>query len=322
MKTPKMPADSLAENIEFGIEIETIVPVSAGIARGGYHCGTQVRSGSDLSGRSIAAPTFEGNAWKAESDSSIRPMSGYMGIEFVSPILKGTAGINAVIEMVRFLNEIGAKVNSSCGCHVTIGVRSLMPGQEVDNETIARFVRRLARFANNHAWAIYAQTGAGRHLNPYSHVLAAESKALFEQMLETKQGYELGALCSRAGRGMVNFRKAFYPGREVVEFRAFAGTLNVGKILHHIATCFGISRKVVASKEVPPFFRSDKIVRLTNAKEAVERLWKVMGWSRKTETHPVALGLFGPLHTEFGEYRKEAIRMAERFESRFPNANL
>lgn len=322
MKTAKMPADFLAENIEFGVELETIVPVSAGIRRGGYHSGTPVLTGM-VNGQPVEAPlTRGGSHWRADSDASIRVEPGYMAVEFVSPILKGVDGLNTLLSFVRFLNTIGAKVNDSCGCHITIGIRSLMPGQPVQTADIAKFIRRLARFANNHRWAIYAQTGTGRHLNSYSHPITAESKEHFEKMLETTDGQELVNLCNMTGRGMVNFRKAFKPGSEAVEFRAFAGTLSESKLLHHIATSFGLCRKVVASKEVPPFFRSEKIVRLANATAAVERLWKVMGWSRKTPTHPCALGLFGRLHTDFNQYRKAALEMAAKFETRFPNANL
>lgn len=322
MKNAKMPSDFLAENIEFGVELETMVPVSAGIRRGGYHSGLAVMTGT-ANGRIVEAPHFRGATWRADSDASIRAEAGYMAVEFVSPVLKGIEGLEALLSFVRFLHAIGAKVNDSCGCHITVGIRSLMPGEPVDTTKIAKFVRRLARFANNHRWAIYAQTGTGRHLNDYSHPLTAESKATFERMLETSDGRQLVDLCNMTGRGMVNFRKAFAPNnREAVEFRAFAGTLSESKLLHHLATAFGLCRKVVASKEVPPFFRSEKIVRLANSREAVERLWKVMGWSRRTPTHKCALGLFGRLHSDFRQYRKAALEMAEKFESRFPNANL
>jgi hypothetical protein len=322
MKNAKMPSDFLAENIEFGVELETMVPVTAGIRPGPYHSGLSVLSGI-ASGEMVTPPTFRGAPWKAERDRSIRADDGYMAAEFISPVLKGVEGLNALVNFVRFLNQIGAKVNDSCGCHITIGIRSLMPGKPVASTDIAKFVRRLARFANNHRWAIYAQTGTDRHLNAYSHPLTPESKATFERMLEVTDGVELVNLCDMTGRGMVNFRKAFAPNRrEAVEFRAFAGTLSEAKLMHHLATAFGLCRKVVASKEVPPFFRSEKIVRLANSREAVERLWKVMGWSRRTPTHNCALGLFGSLHSEFRQYRKAALAMAEKFEARFPNAQL
>jgi hypothetical protein len=48
----------------------------------------------------------------------------------------------------------------------------------------------------------------------------------------------------------------------------------------------------------------------------------VLGWCDATECQPVALGLFGSLHAEFGQYRRVALEMAEQFEQRFPSANL
>lgn len=322
MKTA-MPADLTAENISFGIEIECAIPLAAGVRRGGYHRGVPVTGGLNSTGCFEAAPQFNGTAWRADSDASLGGFDpNLMTVEFVSPILRGSAGVQHLIDFIGWLNRLGAKVNTSCGLHITVGIRSMYPGKTVDSAEVARFVRRLARFANNHRWAIYAQTGTGRHVNRYSAPLTPETKANFERMLETTNGLELLTLATNCGRGMVNFRKAFNSGAEVVEFRAFAGTTNEAKILHHLATVFGICRKVVASKEVPPFFRSEKIVRLANAKAAVKRLWKVMGWSRKTSTHDCALGLFGPLHELFPNYSVKALQMAEKFEAAFPAADL
>ncbi|MFM7100250.1 MAG: amidoligase family protein [Verrucomicrobiota bacterium] len=318
-----MPADLTAENITFGVEIECAIPLAAGVRRGGYHRGLPVTGGLTTAQCFEAAPTFNGTAWRADSDGSLGGFeANLMTVEFVSPVLHGAAGVQHLIDFIRWLNRLGAKVNTSCGLHITVGIRSMYPGKVVDSAEVARFVRRLARFANNHRWAIYAQTGTGRHVNRYSAPLTPETKANFERMLETSVGENLIQLATSCGRGMVNFRKAFNPGSEVVEFRAFAGTTNESKVLHHLATVFGICRKVVASKEVPPFFRSEKIVRLANAKAAVKRLWKVMGWSRRTATHDCALGLFGPLHELFPAYSAKALEMAEKFEASFPAANL
>jgi hypothetical protein len=37
---------------------------------------------------------------------------------------------------------------------------------------------------------------------------------------------------------------------------------------------------------------------------------------------PFPLGLFGPLHAEFRQFRAVAERMCRRFDLRFPSANL
>ena len=45
-------------NIRFGVELETKVPRTCGLAVGGYHSGYQVRTGRATNGQELAAPTF------------------------------------------------------------------------------------------------------------------------------------------------------------------------------------------------------------------------------------------------------------------------
>ncbi len=65
------------------------------------------------------------NVWIAASDSSIRNDAG-RGIahEIVSPILYGRQGLNQLKRIMKALQNAGAKVNKSCGFHVTIGIKS------------------------------------------------------------------------------------------------------------------------------------------------------------------------------------------------------
>ncbi len=51
-------------------------------------------------------------------------------------------------------------------------------------------------------------------------------------------------------------------------------------------------------------------------------MWRLLGWVDSVPGRDCALGLFGPLHDEFGAYRKVALEMADKFEERFPAANL
>lgn len=56
--------------------------------------------------------------WKAMGDGSLRWTGGMRGIEIVSPILQGAEGLRQLKLMCEALNEVGAKVNSTCGLHV------------------------------------------------------------------------------------------------------------------------------------------------------------------------------------------------------------
>lgn len=62
------------------------------------------------------------NHWKIVSDSSI---SGNLGFEIVSPVLKGERGLTEAKIVCDVLTRLGAKVNKSCGFHVHIDAKNL-----------------------------------------------------------------------------------------------------------------------------------------------------------------------------------------------------
>lgn len=96
-----------ANNMTFGIEIETIAPDSAvqndGLRIGMYHHGIQV--------------PYLPEGWKAECDRSIDASRGGHACEIVSPVLRGAEGLAQVAEVVRTLEAKGHRVNITCGVH-------------------------------------------------------------------------------------------------------------------------------------------------------------------------------------------------------------
>jgi len=314
------PQDNRAELIQFGVEIETIIPTTSSITVGAYHAGRHVTSGKEVAtGYLLRAPSFQGQYWRADRDSSISPDSGFQACEFVSPVLSGDEGLACLREFVQFANRVGAKVNRSCGLHITVGIKSILG--TVEHKAVARFLRALAHIAHQNAWAIYAQTGTGRHQIHYAHPLAPECEGHLKA-LQKATGYDAADLTTQCGRGMINFRKAFDGEQGAVEFRAFASTLNVGKIFHHLATALGLCRRAATVQTFGRFQKSEKKNRAGNAVEALKRLWRILGWVDPVPNRDCALGLFGPLHTEFGDYRRVALEMSQKFEQRFPAANL
>ncbi len=231
------PQDPKAESITFGVELETTIPVTAGIIVGAYHIGTTVRVGADTATNlPINAPTFDGNHWKAERDGSIRVIPGRVACEFVSPVLRGGEGVEHLLQFVEWANAIGANVNGSCGCHITVGVASIIGTN--DPQAMSEYGRKLAHIARWHAMSLYGQTGTGRHLNRYSHALSDEVGTLVRQMESNRSPERKSVAARQCGRGMINFQKLFTHG--VIEFRVFAGTLNRHKLLHHLATVLGL----------------------------------------------------------------------------------
>jgi hypothetical protein len=126
-----------ASEIAFGIEFETTLPASDPTPIGPYHGGYQV----------AWLPT----GWKAERDGSIRTTLGRKACEFVSPKLRGAEGVAEVERAIDAINARGAKVNETCGLHITI---------EWNGDAAA--LARLISLVGNHEKAIFASTGTRR----------------------------------------------------------------------------------------------------------------------------------------------------------------
>jgi hypothetical protein len=96
-----------ANELTWGIELETTMPNSDTTPIGPYHRGTQV--------------PWLPDGWKAERDSSIRPQSlGRKGCEFVSPKLRGYEGLKQVEMAVEKISERGGRVNHTTRIHITV----------------------------------------------------------------------------------------------------------------------------------------------------------------------------------------------------------
>lgn len=319
------PIDTQAAAIQWGIELETRIPDTSGIAVGCYHNGLPVRTGIvQASQLPRSAPTFHSAHWRAERDGSIRCDAGQVPCEFVSPILHGEAGVEHLAQFVEWLNAIGASVNASCGCHITVGIESIIG--TTDTRTVSGFIRKLAHIGRWHARSLYGQTGTDRHTNHYSHPLYDETAQKMRTIVTCEEERVKAECAEQCGRGMINFRKAFKRdtmGRfvGVVEFRVFAGTINLDKILHHLASVLGLCRRAHEVKCLGGFQKNAvQQKRTATATDALRFLWDYLGWTGGAR--PIALGLFGRLHSECRRYRKEAQRLCQQFDQRFPDANL
>lgn len=317
------PADIQAAAIQWGIELETRLPDTANVAVGSYHCGNSVRIGLDASnGLPLNAPSFNGACWRAERDGSITCDYGQTACEFVSPILHGETGVEHLIAFVEWANAIGASVNASCGCHITVGIESVIGSSDLN--AVSAFIRKLAHICRWHAISLYGQTGTGRHLSHYAHPLYDHTAQNMRKIVTCEEERVKAEAAEQCGRGMVNFRKAFrrdaagcFAG--VVEFRVFAGTLNIHKILHHLGSVLGLCRRA-HQVECLGRFGKNKVQqkRTACACEGLRFLWDYLGWTGSAR--PAALGLFGPLHREFKAFRQAAEKMCQQFDARYPQA--
>ena len=205
MRSFRKQADLEAKGIRFGVELETKVPRTCGLAVGGYHAGYPVRTARATNGQELPAPTFNGATWRADRDGSITCEVNEMPCEFVSPILHGEAGVENLCQFVEWMLAVGANVDTSCGCHITVGIESVI-GSTLP-EKVSEFVRKLAHIAQWHAMSLYGQTGTGRHLNRYSHTLAEDVARHMRQIVNTSSVADKEAAAAACGRGMLNFQK-------------------------------------------------------------------------------------------------------------------
>jgi hypothetical protein len=203
--------------LTFGIEIECVLPAGT-VECGGYHTGRAIPG----------LPT----GWNAQHDASINanstPAAPKQGAEIVSPILTGADGIRQVIEVCRWLESVGAKVNQSCGFHVHIGWAG----------TGAQLTK-LVRLVSKNERGIFAATGTKqREQSHYCRPICSDNRyrALANGMRVrmTERYFSLN---------LTNLRRG---GKKTVEFRAFAGTTSVVKVLAYVQLCLGLVEKAMA----------------------------------------------------------------------------
>lgn len=202
-----------ANEIAFGIEFETTLPNSDTTPIGPYHGGYQV--------------PWLPEGWRAERDSSIRPESmDRKGCEFVSPKLRGCDGLKQVEAAIDAINARGARVNASCGLHVTV---------EWNGDAAA--LARLISLVGNHERAIFASTGTRRR----------------EQTVYTKQIKQYGDKdsaknkCEADRYHLLNLTH-LARGKNRIEFRAFAGSLNKTKVVGYLMMCLGLVELALNTK--------------------------------------------------------------------------
>jgi hypothetical protein len=228
--------------IAFGVEIETHIPALSPVVVGRYHDGTPV---------DCLPATEDGKMWKAERDSSIDYPSGRQPCEFVSPILRGTKGMEMLAASVAKIKELDAKVNSSCGVHVTVEWTG-------DQAALARLIHLVA----NYEQAFYGSTGTkSRERGHYCCKIKAYGNADAVRVAATQSRYHILNLTHLASGG------------NRVEFRCFSASLNIGKITGWVMMCLA-SVQVALDGHIRAFEHTEP----ETAVACMERFMKSMNW--------------------------------------------
>ena len=273
-----------ASDLTFGIEIETTMPSEAPISLGHYHNGIQVE--------------WLPEGWNAQSDGSIQASGGRRPVEFVSPVLKGAEGVAQVVSAVEKIKAMGGEVNSSTGLHVHVGWNG-------DDKTLARLVSLVA----NCETAIYATTGTkNREQGTWCQGVRRHGAVNRAQTAASCSRYHVLNLTNLSNGN----------GKRTVEFRAFAGTLNVVKVIGYIRLCLALVELAHKAARTPEW--TPKPVKATNScarkgtgQTAVARMFYQLGWVKGRVKHT-----FGDVTSErapsLKEIRRELMRLAKKYD--------
>ena len=282
-----------------GVEFECLVPreYAEDIDIGDYHCGEPVYD----------APEFNGRRWTIEYDSSVHSRSSSrQGVELVSPVLKGQAGVENILAFNDFLRDLPSRVNNSCGMHVHIGIDSVL-GRNASSAKVINFITKVAHLSYRWQDALYAQCGSRRDRNHYCGRINDESS----WVVNVRNGHDKPDSAKDRHQNHLSHLERYAPinmqnmnGKGTLEFRAFAGTLNKAKILHHLWSVYSI---------------------VHNAKRNIRR--KAVRWSQKSAgqgreslkwfNHHLGRNYFLPVFRDnFVNMRRVAERMAEQYDAR------
>lgn len=211
-----------ANDLTFGIEIETIAPDSAvandGLRIGPYKHGIQV--------------PYLPAGWTAEADGSINNGNGGHKCEIVSPVLRGEEGLAQAAEVLRTLEAKGHRVNASCGVHVHVGWQRDWP-----SEALARLVTIVAYVEKG----LYAITGS-----------KSRERGTFCGGVR-KYGNDKNAKpnLDRDRYHALNLTNLARGTKDTVEFRVFSGTTSATKVVGWIQVCLGLVERALSGKRMP-----------------------------------------------------------------------
>lgn len=238
--------------IRYAVEIETHIPYGA--VEPGPH------------GRGRPVPWLPAG-WLADADPSIiPPTADRRGVEFVSPILDGAAGLRQVAEVVAEIKARGGRVNLSCGVHVHVDFDK--------SDRIA--LRKLVKLVANHEKAMYAVTGSP------SRERGVGSRYNTNWCRSLKQYGTAGRAIRAALRERYHLCN-IKTEKPTVEFRVFGASLNPVKLAAWVRICVGLVEKALESTRGVPWNHKVKASGLHKTQgigeQEVARLLFSLGWT-------------------------------------------
>ena len=254
--TPDMAiyrSEFAAKGRTFGVEIECLIPPPR--LTGGREWNEHLVFVLGGLGVDARCGQFRGAVqWGVKSDGSLRRNTNEWCVEFASPVLRGDVGLAELAKMFAALKSLKAKVNSSCGLHVHIGVRDLT-GAERRN-LLTQFIRYekffdlilpASRRANPYASSMRHKYSATRK----SDDKAAEHAIL--RLMEIKSVADLDAIHQPYHHDrMANVLGAW----GTFEFRQHSGTVNAEKASNWVKLILAFVEAGKAKPAVPFYSRA------------------------------------------------------------------
>jgi hypothetical protein len=232
--------------LDFGIEIEFLVPGAAGqirnIARG---------AAQELTEAGVTC-AFEGynherrSAWKIVTDGSLTAPAGYVGLELVGPPMNEMRFDEITLACQTLKNRLHAATNRSCGLHVHIGAQQLtvetmrrLAFLYIENEDIIDGLLPPSRRGNGNQYI--------RSLKQNADIRALEGATSVETISTAiLSEFQTGRQNRRPSRYVkLNFTSYWRHG--TVEFRQHSGTIDSVKIIRWINFC----SKLVSAAGMP-----------------------------------------------------------------------
>jgi hypothetical protein len=292
-----------ANDLTYGIEIETTIPNDAPVRVGGYHSGAPVATAQ--------IPHFNGRAWRADQDGSIGCDIGRRGAEFVSPVLSGAAGLDNVAQACAFLKSIGAKVNDTCGLHIHVG----LPTNDL------RVIQRLVRIVGQFEQALFASTGTRtRERSRYCQSIKTRRNiecnwSSKRTLGDVQYGRDNDHACRYRTLNLTNLLSGRMP---TVEFRVFSPSMNPTKIAAWVQMCLAMVQMAMTETRVKDWNAqlTEKYGGDGNGERAVNHLFYRLGWT-KGECRVSGYGDVGSSIYTVERSKSEIRRLARRYDGNY-----
>jgi hypothetical protein len=220
-----------------------------------------------------------------------------VGVEFISPILRGTDGLDQIQQVLDLINDAGGILNDSCGMHVHIGVSSVTDlGWDQSGMWLANLLYQSAAHEQALLGANAGRMRAGgrdyaRPIKEENSVKDAANVLLFAEtagqastllspsakarLKETA----LNSLTSGDRRFAVNCTSL--GGYGTVEFRLFNGTVDSLTAISRVHMALALAEKSLASRR--PAWESEATRQSYKFdgphRRAMERFFYSVGWS-------------------------------------------